>query len=62
MTGVTQSKKIAATRRQLGEQLAFNMHTMGTSFVGKVRDVRQITEAQIGQGSADIVECSGRWA
>ena len=35
-------KKGAATRRQLGEQGAVNMHTMGTSFVGKVRNVRQI--------------------
>jgi len=35
-------KKGAATRRRLGEQAAVNMHTMGTSFVGKVRDVRQI--------------------
>ena len=33
-----------------------NMHTMGTSFVGKVRDVRQIVEAQIGGGVADMVE------
>jgi len=32
------------------------MHTMGTSFVGKVRDVRQIAEAQIGEGVADMVE------
>jgi len=46
----------AATRRQLGEQVAVNMHTMGTSFVGKVRDVQQIAEAQIGEGVADIVE------
>jgi len=45
-------KKGAATRRQLGEQV----HTMGTSFVGKVRDVRQIAEAQIGEGGADMVE------
>jgi len=29
-------------------------HTMGTSFVGNVRDVRQIAEAQIGE--ADMVE------
>jgi len=29
---------------------------MGTSFVGKVRDVRQIPEAQIGEGVADMVE------
>ena len=29
---------------------------MGTSFVGKVRDVRQIVEAQIGEGVADMVE------
>jgi len=32
------------------------MHTMGTSFVGKARDVRQIAEAQIGVGVADMVE------
>jgi len=32
------------------------MHTMGTSFVGKVRDVRQIAEAQIGEKVADMVE------
>jgi len=28
-------KKGAATRKRLGEQVAVNMHTMGTSFVGK---------------------------
>jgi len=28
---------------------------MGTSFVGKVRDARQIAEAQIGEGVADMV-------
>ena len=33
------------------------MHTMGTSFVGKIRDVRHIIEAQIGQGVANIVKC-----
>jgi len=49
-------KKGAATRRQLGEQVAVNMHTMGTSFVGKVRDVRQIAETQIGERVADMVE------
>jgi len=32
-------KKGAVTRRRLGEQVV-NMHPMGTSFVGKVRDVR----------------------
>jgi len=32
------------------------MHTMGTSFVGKVRDARQIVEAQIGEGVADMVK------
>ena len=37
-------KKGAATRRRLGEQVAVHMHTMGTSFVGKVRDVRQIAD------------------
>ena len=49
-------KKGAATRRQLVEQVALNMHTMGTSFVGKVRDVRQISEAQIGEGVADMMK------
>jgi len=29
---------------------------MGTSFVGKVKDVRQIAEAQIGEGVADMVK------
>ena len=43
-------KKGAATRRRLGERVAINMHTMSTSFVGKVRDVRQIAEVQIGGG------------
>ena len=42
-------KKEAATRRRLGEQVAVNTHTMGTSFVGKVRGVRQIVGAQIGE-------------
>jgi len=37
----------AATRRRLGELVAINTHTMGTSFVGKLRDVRKISEAQI---------------
>jgi len=46
-------KKGAATRRRLGEQAAVHMHTMGTSFVGKVRGVRQIAEAQIGEGMVD---------
>ena len=54
LTGV--AKKGAATRRRLGEQVAVNMHTMGTSFVGKARDVRQIAEAQVGEGVADMVE------
>jgi hypothetical protein len=49
-------KKRAVTRTRLGEQVAVNMHTMGTSFVGKVRDVRQIAEAQIGEGVADMVD------
>jgi len=49
-------KKGAAARRRLGEQEAVKMHTMGTSFVGKVRDVRQIAKAQIGMGVADILE------
>jgi len=46
----------AVTRRRLVEQVAVNTHTMGTSFVGKVRDVWQIAEAQIGEGVADMVE------
>jgi len=33
-------KKGAATRSRLGEQVAVNTHTMGTTFVGKVRDVQ----------------------
>jgi len=49
-------KKGAATRRRLGEQVIVNMHMMSTSFVGKVRDVQQIAEAQIGEGVADMVE------
>jgi len=40
------------TRRRLGEQVAVNTHTMGTSFVGKVSDVWQIAEVQIGEGVA----------
>ena len=40
-------QKGAATRRRLGEQVAVNMLTMGTSFVEKVREVWQIAEAQI---------------
>jgi len=32
-------KKGAATQRRLGEHVAVNTHTMGTSFVGKVKDV-----------------------
>ena len=49
-------KKGAATRRRLGEQVAVRTHTMDMSFVGKVRDVRQIAEAQIGEEIADMVE------
>jgi len=49
-------KKGAATRRRLSEQVAVNMHTMGTSFVGKVRDVRQMAEVQIGKGVANMME------
>jgi len=32
------------------------MSTMGTSFVGKARDVRQMADAQIGEKVGDIVE------
>jgi len=49
-------KNGAATRRRLGEQEAVNTDTIGTSFVGKVRDVRQIAEAQIGEGVVDMAE------
>jgi len=49
-------KKGVVTRRRLGEQVAVNMHTMGTSIIGKVRDVRHVAEAQIGEGVADMVE------
>ena len=36
-----QIKKGSSTRRRFAEQVAVSMHTMGTSFVGKVRDVQQ---------------------
>ena len=49
-------KKGAATQRRLVQQVAVNTHTMDTSFVGKVRDVRQTAEAQIEEGVADMVE------
>jgi len=49
-------QKGAVTRRRLGKQVAVNMYTMGTSYVGKVRDVRLIVEAQIGGGVADMVK------
>jgi len=49
-------KNGAATRTQFGEQVAFNTHTMGTSFVGKIRDVREIAEAHIGKGLANMVD------
>ena len=53
-------KKRAATRRRHGKRVAVNTHTMGTSFVGKVRDVQQIVEVQIGEGLADMVEFEAR--
>ena len=49
-------KKGAVRRRRLSEQVAVNMHTMVTSFVGKIRDVQQIAEVQIGEGVANLVE------
>ena len=49
-------QKGAATRSRLGEQVAVDTHTMGTSFVEKVVDVRQRVQAQIGEGVADMVE------
>jgi len=39
---VTQSEKGVVRRWQFSEQVAVNMHTMGTSFVGKVKDVGRI--------------------
>ena len=36
------------------------MHMMGTNFVGKVRDVRQMAEEQIGEGVVDMVEFMAR--
>jgi len=53
-------KNGVATRRRLGEQVVLNMHMMGTSFVGKVRDVWQIAEVQIGEVAADMVELKAR--
>jgi len=32
-------RKRVSRRRRFGEQVVVNMHTMGTSFVGKVRDI-----------------------
>ena len=49
-------KKEVAARRRFHERVAVNMHTMGTSFVGEVRDVRLIAEAQTREGVADMVE------
>ena len=49
-------QKGAVKRRRLSEQVAANMHTMGASFVGKIRDVRQIAEAEFGKGVADMVQ------
>ena len=46
-------KQSAVKRTRLGEQVAVNMQTMGTSFVENVGDVRQIAKAQIGKGVAD---------
>ena len=48
--------KKEARRRRLDEQVAVNMHTMGTSFAGKVRDLRQIAGADIEEGMANIVD------
>ena len=51
LTGVTLSKK--ERRIRLSEQVAvsnLSMHMMGTSFVGKVRDVGQIAE----EGEAEM--------
>jgi len=65
LTRVVQSKKeqqqeddsvTAVARRRLSEQVAANMRAMGTSFVGRVTDVQQIAEVQIGEGVADMVE------
>ena len=53
-------KKGAATRRRLGVQVAVKPHTMGTSLVGKVRDVLQIAEAHVGEGVANMVECEAQ--
>ena len=52
--GVAQSKK---ERRQEDDSAnRLQTHTMGTSFVGKVRDVWQMAEAHIAEGLADMVE------
>ena len=53
LTVVAQSKN---ERWEEDNSVAVNMHTMGASFVGKIRDVWQIAEAQVGEGIADIVE------
>ena len=43
-------KKGAATRRRLGEQVAVNTHTMGTSFVRKVKHVQAMCKVRDRQG------------
>ena len=56
-------KKGAATRRRFGEQAAVDMYTMGTSFVRKVRDVRQMTGANWrGGGRHGGIQSSGKRA
>jgi len=62
LTGVAESKKGAVTRRRLAEHVTVNTRTVGTSFVGKVRDVRQIADAQIGEGVADKAQVNGHEA
>jgi len=49
-------RKGAARRSRTGKRVAANMHTMGTSFVGRVRDVQQMADAQNGERGGDMQE------
>jgi len=48
-------ERTARTRR-VGKHVMINIHTMVASFVSKARDVRQMADAQNGEGVSDIVE------
>ena len=49
-------RKGQARRRRISEPVAVNMCTMVSSFVGNVRIVRQMADAQNGEAGPDMVE------